>query len=209
MPTIAELKKELAKIGITKGLSRLTKAQLNEALWRQPDDDFDFKTDESKKTFLRQISRKDLLKVIGKIRIKNYSDLPHELLIDLIVKKYWEDFHTRWFESKDLPLPYKPYGVKPKPRKPRKSKAKKEEEKHDDASKKTQKPKAEKEEPKKVPKKKPKDEVKEKPERKEAKVEPEEEKKEEEKKPSKLTATEASHILQNLNKVPMFQIKTL
>jgi len=116
--TISELKIELAKYGITKGLSKLTKAQLEEAL-RRAISPHKIESDEDKKNLLRQITRKDLLKVISKIRITNYSHLKHDELIDLIVSKYWEDFHTRWTNvaSNDInyALPYRPFGIKPTP----------------------------------------------------------------------------------------------
>ena len=120
MPTIKELKDELKNMGITKGLSRLTKAQLVEAL-RRAKAPLEIASDEDKKNLLRQIIKKDLLKVIRMIRIKNYSHLKHEDLIELIVSNYWDDFHTRWRDmnhnDENIPLPYKPMGIKPEPRK--------------------------------------------------------------------------------------------
>jgi hypothetical protein len=118
MPTIKELKDELKNMGITKGLSRLTKAQLVEAL-RRAKAPLEIASDEDKKNLLRQIIKKDLLKVIRMIRIKNYSHLKHEDLVNLIVSKYWDNFQTRWLmrDDENIPLPYKPMGIRPEPRK--------------------------------------------------------------------------------------------
>lgn len=134
MPSIKDIKDELKKLGITKGYSKFTKSQL-EVLLKKAKEPYSINTLQEKKDLLKTISKKDLLKVISLIRIRNYYHLKHDELVELIASKYWEDFHTRWFDiatkNKSLRLPYKPYGIKPKPKpKTKVETEEKEEEKH-------------------------------------------------------------------------------
>jgi hypothetical protein len=109
------LKDELRRLGITKGLSKLTNPQL-ENLIKKAKEPHKVTTLQERRALLSTISKKDLLKVIRIIRITNYSHLKHDDLIDLISSKYWSDFHTRWFnQAPDGLLPYKPAKLLPKP----------------------------------------------------------------------------------------------
>jgi hypothetical protein len=115
MPSIKELKDELKRLGVSKGLSKLTKPQL-ENLIKKANKPHSVNTLQDRKALLSTISKGDLLKVIRIIRITNYSHLKHDELIDLIASKYWSDFHTRWFnQAPDGLLPYKPEKALPKP----------------------------------------------------------------------------------------------
>lgn len=115
MPSIKELKDELKRLGISKGLSKLTKPQL-ENLIKKANKPHTVNTLQDRKDLLSTISKGNLLKVIRIIRITNYSHLKHDELIDLIASKYWSDFHTRWFnQAPDELLPNKPAKPLPKP----------------------------------------------------------------------------------------------
>ena len=108
MPSIKELKDELKRLGISKGLSKLTKPQL-ENLIKKANKPHTVNTLQDRKDLLSTVTKKDLLKVIKIIRITNYSHLKQDELIDLIASKYWSDFHTRWFnQAPDELLPNKP-----------------------------------------------------------------------------------------------------
>ena len=115
MPSTRELKDELKRLGISKGLSKLTKPQL-ENLIKKANKPHTVNTLQDRKDLLSTISKGDLLKVIRIIRITNYSHLKHDELIDLVASKYWSDFHTRWFnQAPDKLLPYKPAKPLPNP----------------------------------------------------------------------------------------------
>jgi hypothetical protein len=109
------LKEELKRLGISKGLSKLTNPQL-ETLIKKAKEPHKVNTLQERRALLSTISKKDLLKVIRMIRISNYSHLRHDELIDLIATKYFSDFATRWLnQAPDELLPYKPAKVLPKP----------------------------------------------------------------------------------------------
>jgi len=114
MPSIKELKDSLKELGITKGLSKMTKSQLEDVL-NKANKPHEINSKEDRKNLLRQITRKDLLKVISKIRIKNYSHLNHDDLIELIAESHWFNFHTKW-KNTDAPQPSRPFGYKPTPK---------------------------------------------------------------------------------------------
>jgi len=115
MPSIKELKDELKRLGISKGLSKMTKTQLDNLI-QKAKEPHKVNTLQERKALLSTISKKDLLKVIKIIRISNYSHLKHDELIDLIASKYYSDFHTRWFnQAPDELLPNKPAKPLPKP----------------------------------------------------------------------------------------------
>jgi hypothetical protein len=133
MPSIKEIKDELKELGITKGLSKMTKSQLEDVL-NKANKPHEINSKEDRKNLLRQITRKDLLEVISKIRIKNYSHLNHNDLIELIAESHWFDFHTKWKKFQEVYLHYsRPFGYKPTPKpkikkEPKKSEMKEEEE---------------------------------------------------------------------------------
>jgi len=87
---------------IKKGLSKLSMKELKEF------DDRGLKSSEwldtigsdeasiNRESVLTLMTRKKLLKIVSAIRMKNYSHLKHQDLINLIATKYWGDFHHRW-----------------------------------------------------------------------------------------------------------------
>jgi hypothetical protein len=87
---------------IKKGLSKLSMKELKEF------DERGLKSHEwldtigsdeaaiNRESVLTLMTRKKLLKIVSAIRMKNYSHLKHQDLINLIATKYWGDFHHRW-----------------------------------------------------------------------------------------------------------------
>jgi len=131
--------------GITKGLSKLSVKELTE---------FDktgahasnflmsvgvLKNKSDRRDILKLITRKRLVELVGEIRIKDYSKLKHDDLVNLIADKHWSSFHNLWLnkakkDKKFLPDTYYSKNkvkktVKPKVEKEDKKEVKKEVEK--------------------------------------------------------------------------------
>jgi len=91
--------------GITKGLSKLSVKELTE---------FDktgahasnflmsvgvLKNKSDRRDILKLITRKRLVELVGEIRIKDYSKLKHDDLVNLIADKHWSSFHNLWLNK--------------------------------------------------------------------------------------------------------------
>ena len=102
MPTKKELIDKIKKEKlISKGLTKLSKKELEEfASKGMHSSDMLKKAGNMVKSkrlkMLKLMTKKKLLKLISTIRIKNYSNLSHKELIEVIATKHWGDFHSKW-----------------------------------------------------------------------------------------------------------------
>jgi hypothetical protein len=141
---IAKIKREK---GISKGLSKLSMKELT--MFDKtgvPSIDFlmsagTLKDKSEIRKVLKLITRARLVRLVGDMRIKNYSKLKYDDLVNLIADKHWGSFHEVWMnkaktDTKFLPDTYysntkpepNPKKSEPKPEpKPKKSEAKKSE----------------------------------------------------------------------------------